>query len=78
VNTKVKEGWEEVLQALEKVFPYHLSKACAGAVLEGLQPMERPCTGARGKWEEEGAAERSCYGAAADSIPLHCSQRWRR
>ena len=40
-------------------------KACP----EGLQPMGRPHAGAGEKREEEGTAERSCYGLTTATIP---------
>lgn len=53
VNTKVKEGGEEVLQAVETVISLHPWRHHAAAVLEGLQPTKRPCAGEGGSVRRE-------------------------
>jgi len=43
---------------------------------EGLQPVRRTHTRAGEKCQEEGAAERSCYGLTTTPIPHACHAAW--
>lgn len=76
---KIKEESEEVLPALEKAFLCSPWSAHAGAVLEALQPTERPCAGIGGsvrREEHQRGAVMDCV-QTQFSLPVYCSGRWR-